>query len=599
MGRVGTGATMLGMGLRRACESLQNTLRLRVLVSILAIFAAVAIPAALCFGWIVSHTSDKLGRLYAEKQVLYDRHRALEALRREIALAQTLARSPSILEWAKGEEDELRRKHGLAELEHFRQTFQDRSYFLVIDSSGHYYFNDRDNSYAGQELRYTLNPESERDRWYYSTLALGSGCHLNVNNDEELGVTKVWINCLLTSGDRVLGLIGTGIDLTAFLRDVVNTDQPGVETIFVDSNGAVQAILDPNRIDFHSLAKSADARKTIYQLIDNDKDRQRLAAMLTRVSATDAAVETEFLGIDGRRLLVGVGHLPQLGWYNVTVMDVDAIVDRGLFLPLGLLMALVVTAAAVLVTLLFKRIVLDRIEKAERAVARVEAGDFTVVENDEGRDEIGRLARALARMAGAVRDQTTTLENTVRERTLQLQAMADRDPLTGILNRRGFGNVMAQRLESAKREDFGLGLLVLDIDRFKTINDTKGHAAGDVVIREVAHRLQSVLQEDDVCGRWGGDEFILLLCHCDGPRLASAGATILDAIRGASILLPDGSRLRVTCSVGGHLLTAGDDIDVAAHHADVALYAAKRAGRNRYVLFDAAQTGQSEGFRVA
>jgi len=591
---------MLGMDISRAREGLQSTLRIRVLVSILVIFAAVAIPAALGFGWIVDHASAKLGRLYAEKQVLYDRHRALEPLMREIALAQTLARSPSILEWAQDEDDDLKRRRGLAELEHFRLTFLDRSYFLVIDGSGNYYFNDRDNRYAGEELRYTLDPASEKDRWYYSTLAIGSGCHLNVNNDEELSVTKVWINCLLQGESGVLGLIGTGIDLTAFLRDVVNTEQPGVETIFVDGNGAVQAILDRDRIDFHSLAKSADARKTIYQLVDTDRDRERLSAMLTRVSSAETPVQTEVLTIDGRRLLVGVGHLEQLGWYNVTVMDVDAIIDRGLFLPLGLLMALVVTAAAVLVTLLFKRIVLDRLEKAERVVARVEAGDFTVVESDDGRDEIGRLARALARMAAAVRDQTSTLENAVRERTLQLQAMADRDPLTGILNRRGFGAVMAQRVERATREDFGLGMLVLDIDRFKTINDTKGHAAGDIVIREVAQRLQSVLQEHDVCGRWGGDEFILLLCHCDGARLASLVDTVLDAMRSTPVLLPDGSRQRTTCSIGGYLLAAGDDINIAAHHADVALYAAKRAGRNRYVLFDAAQQdGQSEGFRVA
>lgn len=589
---------MLGLDFSRARNGLQNSLRIRVLVSILAIFAAVAVPAALCFNWIVGDTSAKLGRLYADKQVLYDRHRALEALMREIALAETLARSPSILEWA--EDDPLKRMRGLAELEHFRQTFRDHSYFMVVDGSGNYYFNDRDNRYAGTERRYTLDPANTRDQWYYSTLALGSGCHINVNNDEELGVTKVWINCVLRGADRVLGLIGTGIDLTAFLRDVVRTEQPGVETIFLDGNGAVQAIRDRSRIDFHSLAKAADARKTIYQLVDTDRDRARLSAMLAQASAPGAPVQTEFLQVGGHRVLVGVGHLEQLGWYNVTVMNVDAIIDRGLFLPLGVLMALVVAAAAVLVTLLFKRIVLDRLERAERAVARVEAGDFTIVDSDAGRDEIGRLARALSRMAAAVHDHTSTLESAVRERTFQLQDMADRDPLTGILNRRGFGAVMAEALGKSARDDIGLGLLVVDIDRFKMINDTKGHVGGDSVICEVARRLQAVLREQDICGRWGGDEFILLLRDCDGPRLASMADTVLDALRANPVVLPDGSRLRITCSVGGHLVAAADNIDVAVHHADVALYAAKRAGRNRRMLFDATRRpGQPEDFRVA
>jgi diguanylate cyclase (GGDEF)-like protein len=282
------------------------------------------------------------------------------------------------------------------------------------------------------------------------------------------------------------------------------------------------------------------------------------------------------------------------------VMDVDAIIDRGLFLPLGALMALVVTAAAVLVTLLFKRTVLDRLEKAERAVARVEAGDFTIVDSDGGRDEIGRLARALSRMAAAVQNHTSTLESAVRERTLELQEMADRDALTGILNRRGFGTVMAERLQRSAREDFGLGLLVVDIDRFKIINDTRGHVAGDTVIREVARRLQSVLQEQDVCGRWGGDEFILLLSHCDGVRLASMAETLLDVLRRDPVALADRSRLHLTVSIGGHLLVATDDMDAAVHYADVALYAAKRAGRNRYVLPDPArEPGSPTGSRVA
>ncbi len=580
---------MLGMDISRARDGLQHSLRVRVLVSILAIFAAVAIPAALGFGWIVDRTSEKLGRLYADKQVLYDRHRALEALMREIALAETLARSPAIIEWAELEDDPLRRMRGLAELEHFRQTFRDHSYFMVMDGSGNYYFNDRDNSFAGDERRYTLDPASDKDRWYYSTMALGSGCHINVNNDEELAVTKVWINCVVRNAQGSIGLIGTGIDLTAFLRDVVNSEQPGVETILIDRTGAIQAIRDRDRIDFHSLAKAANERKTIFQLIDSDDDRARLSTMLASATMAGVPVYTGFLEIDGRSMLVGVGYLDQLGWYNVTVMDVDAIIDRSLFLPLAILLGVVVVAAALLVTILFKRTVLDRLARAEKAVARVEAGDFSIVDADDGRDEIGRLARALSRMASAVHDHTATLENAVLERTRQLQEIADRDPLTGVLNRRGFTATMSERLRRAAVEDVGFGLIVLDIDRFKAINDHRGHVAGDAVIREVTRRLQSVLETGDVCGRWGGDEFILLLGDCDSRRLAEMAERILSVLRGKAVSLPGRQRLRLTGSAGCHLLTGADDIDTAVHRADMALYAAKRAGRNRWVVYDAAR----------
>jgi diguanylate cyclase (GGDEF)-like protein len=309
--------------------------------------------------------------------------------------------------------------------------------------------------------------------------------------------------------------------------------------------------------------------------------------MLAAATTSQAPVQTGFLEIDGRSMLVGVGYLEQLGWYNVTVMDVDAIIDRSLFLPLAILLGLVVLAAALLVTLLFKRTVLDRLAKAERAVARVEAGDFSIVDTDEGRDEIGRLARALSRMASAVHDHTATLENAVRERTQQLQEIADRDALTGILNRRGFTGAMSERLRRAASEDVGFGLIVLDIDRFKAINDGRGHVAGDAVIREVARRLQSVLDANDVCGRWGGDEFILLLGDCDAKRLAEMAEKILSVLRGKPVALPGRARVRLTGSAGGHLLTGADDLDTAVHRADMALYAAKRAGRNRWVAYEA------------
>jgi len=595
----GLPAEMFATRLLTFRSAFAKSLRLRVIVLTLAAFVAISIPACLSFVWIVNTTVMKLGTLFAEKQILYDRYRGLEALMREVALAETLARSPSVVAWARDEQSVEKRQAGLAELEHYRQAFRDSSYFFVVDASGNYYFNDRSNAYAGSQLRYTLSKDNPRDGWYYRTAALGPGCQLNVDNDDILRVTKVWINCVVTDGSRTLGIIGTGIDLTSFIRDVVNADQVGVESMFVDRNGAVQANRDASRIDFHSLTKETGARKTIYQMADTAEDRAVLAAMFDSVEA-GSGVESRLVTMGGLDVLVGVGYLDRLGWFNVTIMDVDQIINRNIFLPIGALLALVMLAAALLMTWLFKRNVLDPIAAAEKAVARIEAGDFSPTKLAAGEDEIGRLSAALTRMAMAVRDNTAVLEEAVRERTTQLRRIAYRDPATGLLNRRGFADAFAEAQAGRADADAPLGILLLDIDRFKVINDTRGHGAGDAVIKEVARRLAAAVGDRPIVARWGGDEFVVLVAGGEADWLRDLPGQILDALRGHPVELDGGARLRITTSIGAYHVGIGESLELAAHRADMALYAAKREGRNRVVTFDPAHHDEATGrHRVA
>lgn len=143
-------------------------------------------------------------------------------------------------------------------------------------------------------------------------------------------------------------MIGTGVDLTEFIREVVALPQTGVTSMFVDHAGAIQAHRDPGMVDFHSLTKDTKTKKTIFQQVDSPADAAELAAMMKRVSAGPAAVESRFMNIGGREVLVGVGYLDQLGWFNVTLMDIDAIIDRRLFTPIALLLIVMMTAAVCL-----------------------------------------------------------------------------------------------------------------------------------------------------------------------------------------------------------------------------------------------------------
>jgi len=549
-------------------------------------FVVVAVPAGFGFVAIVNATVVKLGTLFAEKQILFDRYRGMGALMQEVKLAETLARSPAVEAWARQEDDPLLRQKGIAELEHFREAFTDHSYFFVVGASGNYYFNDAQNSYAGQQLRYTLRQDDPRHGWYYKTAALGAGCHLNVDHDDALAVTKVWINCVMRDGDKVLGVLGSGLDLTAFVREVVDFPQAGVTAMFVDSFGAVQAHRDPKLVDYHSLTKDIGHKKTVFALLDRPEDREAMQAMMDRVTSSDVRVESHFMRINGAEVLVGVGYLDRLGWYNVTVMDVDKIIDRGLFLPLGALLGSMVLLSVAAVGFLFKRQVLDRLARVEGRFAAMNGGKFAPAVVDAGSDEIGRMSRAFEAMAAQVSGNTARLEAAVAERTAELKALAYLDQLTGIANRRGFIEAFERIREDAGRHA-RLGLMLIDIDAFKAVNDTLGHQAGDALVSELARRLTSMARAADACGRWGGDEFILLVSDIEPGELRPLAEAVRLALSSQPVTLGESS-VSITVSIGASEIAEDDTLAAAVDLADAALYRAKAEGRDRAMAFDPA-----------
>jgi diguanylate cyclase (GGDEF)-like protein/PAS domain S-box-containing protein len=160
----------------------------------------------------------------------------------------------------------------------------------------------------------------------------------------------------------------------------------------------------------------------------------------------------------------------------------------------------------------------------------------------------------------------------------ELRNLAVTDTLTGVWNRRHGTELLTADL-SARRPGQALSLLMLDIDHFKTINDTFGHQAGDHVLIEVASRLRRSLRGNDMVARWGGEEFVVLLRDCvlsDALRLA-------EDIRAAIAEVPFGTMGSITASFGVAEVRDGEELTTWLGRADQALYRAKRSGRNEVV----------------
>ena len=159
-----------------------------------------------------------------------------------------------------------------------------------------------------------------------------------------------------------------------------------------------------------------------------------------------------------------------------------------------------------------------------------------------------------------------------------------RDALTGLGNRGTTLQELQSRFELSQRHDRPLSVVMCDLDAFKTVNDTHGHGAGDLVLATFGERVRQNLRGSDLAGRIGGEEFLLVL-----PETDLAGATLLaerlcEAVRAAPVALPEGP-LRVTCSMGVAERRALDrDGGVLLARADAALYEAKREGRDRVVV---------------
>lgn len=172
-----------------------------------------------------------------------------------------------------------------------------------------------------------------------------------------------------------------------------------------------------------------------------------------------------------------------------------------------------------------------------------------------------------------------------------LVRLATSDPLTGLWNRRHFMEVVRSELGRMRRNQSPAALLLLDLDLFKRINDTHGHAAGDEVLRHFTATVSAQLREADVFARLGGEEFAILLPCIDGPGAMRVAERLRLRVAGTPARI-DAGPLHFSVSVGATMLDAADeDYEAAYARADQALYAAKHAGRDRVMLAPAAMAG--------
>lgn len=347
---------------------------------------------------------------------------------------------------------------------------------------------------------------------------------------------------------------------------------------------------------------------------------------VARVVLTDEEGRRWVLG-DARRGVLETGRFPlryrkagdlPLGELELSLGDAvlkGRLERRALGTLLVLVLALGVSAVAG--AWLFRQRVGRPLAAVTRRIERFsvrsqEPADDAPLRPHAANDEIGRLETALQTMRAQVsrdvreierlRDEiaahAATLEVQVRERTAELEqrnreleeqrraieALANTDALTGALSRRHFLELAGRERARAAREGGGLAVLLLDIDHFKRVNDTHGHAGGDAVLRAFHATCAAQLRAHDLLGRLGGEEFGVVLPATGREVARQVAERLRAAVAAGPVALPGGAAVAITVSIGlAFTASAAEDIDGLLAAADAALYRAKREGCNRVV----------------
>jgi diguanylate cyclase (GGDEF)-like protein len=311
--------------------------------------------------------------------------------------------------------------------------------------------------------------------------------------------------------------------------------------------------------------------------------------------------------LDGTGYYVAIAHLPHQDLAMVTILQDIFVAVAILTVTVGLVLPGMIAHATVQVAEAAKRLTSGTIADLTRAMEALGDGDLEQARARvthepivvRSRDEVGAMAAAFNTMQDGVRRAAFGLDGAreeLRRSRAHLEHLATHDPLTDLPNRRALETALNNLVTTCRANGHHGAVVVIDLDGFKYVNDSRGHAVGDLVLIRVAELLRRTLRPADVLGRLGGDEFAVLLTDTTPDEAERVVHRVLEALRSGTLLV-EGSRIvRSTASIG--LAVFGPDTRLTGEQllvdADVAMYDAKEAGRDRLALSSGSDPHQIE-----
>ena len=321
--------------------------------------------------------------------------------------------------------------------------------------------------------------------------------------------------------------------------------------------------------------------------------RNRVDVPITQALLGNETIMSNAPDYRGRPVLASTRYIAPLDWGLVAKMDeteINALITENNRIIYIAEFALILVA--IVIGVLMSYFVSHPIETLQRHAVTVAEGNLEDPPRIRGWKEVSDLSRHFGVMIAKLRDMNENLQQKIDASTRELEVanelleeLASLDPLTTLMNRRSFEIRLREEFSRARRYEHDLAVVMLDVDHFKSVNDTHGHAAGDEVLKAVGRYLKSAIRDSDIVARVGGEEFSVVLPECaSGVSMAFLERIRLDI---AEIVFSAGSEnFNVTCSFGvAYLEKHHKTYSALLDDADKALYQAKESGRNRIVLY--------------
>ena len=392
----------------------QRLIYLLLPIALFAIVMTVMAVSSVTSSIVLSWTQDMLNH---EARYMFER--SIKPIKEEIDKALAVAESPEIIEWSLDPSNTEKSNIALTFLNKQKERFRSRSYFAALKNNRHYYHNNADNEFTGSEMRYQLDPNIERDSWFFSLLNTDVPHNLNVDRDRELNIVQLWINIPIRHEGEVLGLMGTGFELHNFLNDHISSYDEAHSVIMIDSAGAIQLTNNTEKIVFGSAGLDNDQKKTIFEDF-NSRDQQKLKAALESARQRPNHQPIIEINWNGNKQFAGVMYIPTFEWYQLTLIDIEKALPEKDFLNIYLIIIATIIATLLMIHFGIRRYVVKPLFDLQSFTREFTKKRILPKQIKAKTREFNTLQRTFAVMANEIQQHEKTLNEKINQRTQEL-----------------------------------------------------------------------------------------------------------------------------------------------------------------------------------
>ena len=389
-----------------------------LLVLILA--GVIASFIALTLGWyVVAEGRQYSAKTYSENYTELNYQKILAPMSRELALAKRLAQLGTVETWFADPENQVNKEAALYDINAFKQAFEDGAIFFATDKDLAYYYYDEHLPVDG-DPQYHLDANVEANKWYFLTRNQTASYNINVDLNEQLHKTKIWINVLVKHQGEFLGLAGTGFELGRFIESFTSSPQPGVQPFVINADTLkIEAHSNSGLVSIGGMGSVREDGITIMGLVEDAEPLQRAIAQ----AKSGTEVVTLRTRISGEPYVLSMRYMPDLNWLVATSVNLNEVrlLNTDLIMAVGIVFAVLLMVVLILFGFAVDRLVLQPLRQLQQSAKAISQGSYEVRLPVKYDDEIGDLSRTFNTMAQQVASHTAELESRVKARTQELE----------------------------------------------------------------------------------------------------------------------------------------------------------------------------------